>query len=222
MRHFDELFDTAALHKGGHTEVEALLPQAQSAQWLSAQPDAWYLSMMSLRIFRAGLKHAMVDARWPAFEAAFNGFDPFFCAMQSDEDIERHCGNRALIRHLGKLKSIRENAQFVRAVAEEHGSFGAWIAQWPVQDTVELWFEIGRRGRQLGGSSAAQFLRMVGRDTFLLTQDVTQVLIAEGVLAKAATSKRDQRAAQQAFNAWREQSGRSLCEISRIVSMNTF
>ena len=31
---------------------------------------------MSLRIFRAGLKHSLVDAKWPAFEEVFAGFEP--------------------------------------------------------------------------------------------------------------------------------------------------
>lgn len=31
---------------------------------------------MALRVFRAGLKHSPVDAKWPAFEEVFFRFDP--------------------------------------------------------------------------------------------------------------------------------------------------
>ena len=48
----------------------------KSAEQLRAEGDDRYLSLMSLRIFRAGLKHSVVDARWPAFEEVFFGFDP--------------------------------------------------------------------------------------------------------------------------------------------------
>ena len=43
---------------------------------LRAVADDHYLSLMALRIFRAGLKHSVVDAKWPAFEDAFFGFYP--------------------------------------------------------------------------------------------------------------------------------------------------
>ncbi len=44
-----------------------------------------------------------------------------------------------IIRHLGKLKSVPRNAQFILDVAHEKGSFGALIAEWPVTDIVGLW-----------------------------------------------------------------------------------
>src|SRR5206468_1354843 len=56
--------------------LEARLPQPRSASELKAVKDDRYLSQMSLRIFRAGLKHSLVDAKWPAFEEVFGGFEP--------------------------------------------------------------------------------------------------------------------------------------------------
>jgi hypothetical protein len=62
------------------------------------------------------------------------------------------------------------------------------------------------------------FLREVGKDTFLLSPDVVKVLRREKVVKGNATSKRDLRAVQDAFNLWRRQSGRPLCHLSRIVA----
>ncbi|WYH44309.1 hypothetical protein WKI13_16010 [Teredinibacter turnerae] len=76
-----------------------------------------------------------------------------------------------------------------------------------------------KHGRQLGGMSGPYFLRMVGRDTFLLTQDVCAVLVAQGIVTKTPSSKAELKAVQQAFNVWQEESGRPFCEISRIVAM---
>ena len=87
---------------------------------LAATPDDRYLSQMSLRIFRAGLKHSLVDAKWPAFEEVFAGFDPRRVRAMSDEAMEALLGDTRLIRHWGKLKSVRDNAAAMLAVAEEH------------------------------------------------------------------------------------------------------
>jgi hypothetical protein len=43
-------------------------------------------------------------------------------------------------------------------------------------------------------------------------------LIREKVIDRSTASKRDREAVQSAFNAWRDQSGRSLTEISRILA----
>ena len=66
----------AARTRRGAAGLEARLPQPRSAAELKAVPDDRYLSQMSLRIFRAGLKHSIVDAKWPAFEEVFQGFEP--------------------------------------------------------------------------------------------------------------------------------------------------
>ncbi|SMF35018.1 DNA-3-methyladenine glycosylase I [Alteromonadaceae bacterium Bs31] len=217
---FAELYQTAILHKGGEENVIALLPKVKTAKQLAQKEDAYYLSTMSLRIFRAGLKHSLVDAKWPEFERVFKGFDTHYCAMLSDDDMDELMSNKALIRHLGKMKSVRENAQFVRRVSDERGGFGAWLAAWPVEDVVGLWLALKKQGKQLGGNSGPYFLRMVGRDTFLLTSDVINLMMAHGVVSRAPSSQKDMREVERVFLEWQQQSGgRPLCEISRIASM---
>lgn len=218
MRHFDEVYATACLHKGGDKNVEANLPKCLSATKLKKQSDAFYLSNICRRVFRAGLKHSLVDNKWPAFEHVFQKFDPHYCVMLSDDAIDECLKNADLIRHHRKLLSIRANAQYVVSVAREYGSFGEYLAQWGSDQTIDLWLDIRKQGQQLGGSSAPSFLRMVGKDTFMFTRDVVAALMAESVIDRDPTAKRDLYAAQTAFLTWQEQSGRPLCEISRIVS----
>ena len=218
MKTFKQLYEIACKHKGGSKMVESLLPKAKSKQQLIKQADSYYLSQMSLRIFRAGLKHEMVDNKWPAFEDVFQCFDPFYCAMLSDENIEQLMQDKRLIRHMGKIKSVRENGAFVANIQREYQSFGHFLADWPDDDVVSLWIYLKKNGRQLGGISGAYFLRMVGKDTFLLTGDVVTLLINEGVLHKEPSAQRDFKAAQDAFRQWRDESGRSFCEISRLAS----
>lgn len=203
---------------GSAAALEARLPKPSSAAALRAVPDDRYLSLIALRIFRAGLKHSLVDAKWPAFEQAFFGFDPHKVVLMSGEHIERLMQNAQLIRHLGKLKCVPRNAQFVLDVAKEKGSFGNLLADWPGSDIVGLWRYLARHGSQLGGVSAPRLLRMAGKDTFVPSTDVVAALKAQGIIDKAPTSQRDQAAMQAAFNQWQAESGRPLCQLSAMLA----
>ena len=160
----------AAELRHGAEGIAARLVVPKTPAELAALPDDRYLSLMSLRIFRAGLKHELVDAKWPAFEEVWHGFDLARCARVWDEELEGILADRRLIRHLGKLRSIRTNAAAMLAVAAEHGSFGNWLAGWPGDDVVGLWEALAKRFAQLGGNSAPMFLRMAGKDTFVPTE----------------------------------------------------
>lgn len=213
-----ETIHEAALARHGREGLLGHWPLPKIPAELRAMPDATYLSTMSLRIFRAGLKHELVDRKWPAFEEVFQGFDPAFCAALFDEDIEALLEDRRLIRHLGKLRAVRSNAKALRAVALEHGSFGEWLAGWPSQDIVGLWAALAKQFSQLGGNSAPYFLRMVGKDTFVLTDSVARALCHWGVLNSAPTTRADRATTQRAFNAWAAETGRPLCHLSQILA----
>jgi len=219
MRHFDEIYQQVLDRFRNPSELDKQLPQAKLPQQLMDQTDSYYLSEMSRRIFRAGLKHSMVDAKWPAFETAFYQFNPVRVAMMSDDELDELMGNKAIIRHWNKIKSVRHNAGMVLEIQENAGSVGQWLAEWPEDDTAGLWLTLKKRGAQLGGNSAAYFLRRVGKDTFALTEDVTTALMSQGIVDRPPTSQRDLRVVQEAFNGWKHQSSRPLCQISKILAM---
>jgi 3-methyladenine DNA glycosylase Tag len=159
-----------------------------------------------------------VDSKWPEFEKAFHGFDPEKISLMSDEQLENLMQNDKIIRHWGKIKSVRQNALMVEELAAKHGSFAEFLAQWPSEDIVGLWAFLKKNGKQLGGNSGASFLRMVGKDTFMLTDDVVAALKVQGIVDKKPTSKRDLQKVQESFNQWKSESGRPLCQISRLLS----
>jgi 3-methyladenine DNA glycosylase Tag len=200
-------------------DMEASLPVPRARAELIAMVDSSYLSQMSRRVFRAGLKHSLVDAKWPAFEKAFFNFNLDRVAMLSDDELDTLMGNTRIIRHWNKIKSVRHNAVFLREMVHLHGSVGQWLANWPEDDVVGLWLLLRKEATQMGGNSAPSFLRMVGRDTFLLTEDVSVALKAQGIVDKMPSSQRDLKKVQEAFNAWREESGRPLCQLSRMLAM---
>lgn len=218
MRDYRWLHEYCLNRFGSVEALEARLPQPRSEVELRAVTDDRYLSLMALRVFRAGLKHSLVDAKWPAFEEVFFGFDPQKVVLMSAEHLERLMQDTRLIRHLGKLKSVPRNAQFVLDAAREKGSFGALVADWPVTDIVGLWKYLAKHGNQLGGLSAPRFLRMVGKDTFIPTDDMVAALKAQGVIDKAPTSQKDLAQVQAAFNQWHAESGRPLCQLSVMLA----
>jgi len=207
----------AALTRQGAAALEARLSQPKAADELRATPDDRYLSQMQLRIFRAGLKHSLVDAKWPAFEEVFSGFEPRRVRAMPDEALEELLGDARLIRHWGKLKSVRDNAAAMLEVASEHGGFGAWLADWPADDVVELWEALAKRFSQMGGNSGPTFLRMVGKDTFILSPSVVAGLKHWAGLAPPK-NRGDRLTAQKVFGGWAAETGRPLCQLSLMLA----
>lgn len=219
MRDYPWLEEYCLNRFGSHQALEARLPQPRPVEELRALSDDRYLSTIALRVFRAGLKHSVVDARWPAFEEVFFGFDPHKVVLMSAEHIERLMQDTRLIRHLAKLRSVPRNAQMVLDLSREYGSMGNLIADWPTQDIVGLWRLMVKRGNQLGGLSVPRFLRMVGKDTFVTTGDVLAALKGMGVLDRpVATSQRDLALVQEAFNQLSADSGRPLSQLSAMLA----
>jgi len=220
MRSFDQIFDIAAGRKGGAEALNAMLSQPKPAAELAAIPDDRWLSAMTRGVFQAGFNWKVVENMWPGFEAAFDGFDIGRCAMLNDEDFERLVSDTRIIRNGAKIRSVQENALFVRDLARQSGSAGKAIADWPSTDFIGLLDLFKKRGSRLGGTTGQYCLRGQGKDSFILSQSVVDRLIAEGVVDKAPTSKKALADVQAAFNVWMEQSGRSLTEISRVLGMS--
>ncbi len=218
METFESFQCRAAERHGGADAVVALLPEQVGVQVLRERSDDRYLSLLSLRVFSAGLKHSMVEAKWPAFEEVFFGFDLRQVGAMPEPDVEALMSDRRLIRHWPKLSSVPVNARAMSEIVREAGSFGQWLADWPVEDIVGLWAELGKRFKQMGGASAPYFLRMAGKDTFVLSPDVVRALVEAGVVERKPSGKRDFQRVQAAFNAWAAESGASLSAMSRTLA----
>jgi 3-methyladenine DNA glycosylase Tag len=220
MVDFGTILTRARERCGGEAALAARLPVPKSEAELIAVPDDRYLSLMSLRIFRAGLKHSVVDARWPGFEAAFAGFAPRRVRAMSDEAVEALMKDARLIRHLGKLRAVHANAAAFCDVAAEKGSFGRYLADWPVTDIVGLWDDLARRCQQMGGNSAPMFLRMAGKDSFILTESVVKALAHWAGFAGVPKGKADRRRVQALFNDWAAATGRPLSQLSMTLALS--
>ncbi|ETN91691.1 3-methyl-adenine DNA glycosylase I [Gammaproteobacteria bacterium MOLA455] len=216
---YKNIYKLAAKNRGGFEQLEASLPRPRSSQQLAAQGDDRYLSMMTRCVFRAGFVWRVIDNKWPGFEEAFCKFNPLAIAHFSDEKLEELGQDTRIVRNFTKIVSVRHNAMYVLDKQHSHGSFGKFIADWPENDIVGLWLELKKNGSRMGGNSGPGMLRSMGKDTFLLTQDVSDALVRQGLMKKfSPTAQRDLRLVEQVFADLREQSGRSLCELSRMLA----
>ncbi|MEX0327916.1 MAG: DNA-3-methyladenine glycosylase I [Ruegeria sp.] len=219
MRHFDEIYEISANRHGGADSLERNISKPKPRAELAAIPDDRWLSIITKTVFQAGFSWKVIEAKWDGFEAAFDGFDVGRCAFMDDEKFDALLQDTRIVRNGTKIASVRDNAAFLLELRDEGGT-GQVLGQWPSTDYIGLLAMLAKRGSRLGGASAQYAMRFAGRDSFILSQDVTARLIAEGVIDKPATSKKAMAAVQEAFNTWMDQSGRSLTEISRVLAMS--
>jgi 3-methyladenine DNA glycosylase Tag len=163
----------------------------------------------------------VIEAKWDGFEAAFLGFEPAKLGFQPDDYWEGLMGDQRIVRNGAKILSVRENAAFVLAIAKEHGSVGKFLKQWPSSDEIGLLDLLARRGNRLGGNTGQLFLRFVGYDGFVTSQDVVACLRDAGLdIGPEAKSKSDLAKVQAQFNAWAEETGLPYLHLSRICAMS--
>ncbi len=173
---------------------------------------------MSKRIFQAGFNWTVVENKWPAHEDAFFKFNPNKCAFMSDEVIDKLARDASIIRNRTKIAAVRDNAAFLVGLAKQHDSAARCFANWPQEDLIGLLELMAKQASRLSGNTAQYVLRSMGKDSFVLTDDVSTALIREGVVSKKPSSRKEMQAVQAAFNKWQAESGRPFAHISRILA----
>lgn len=221
MQKFSTIYQRALDRKGGEAVLSSLLPTGiKTAAELSAISDDRYLAEMTRAIFKAGFYWKVIDYKWAGFETAFWQFNVARCNMMSPEDLEALYQDTRIIRNEQKINTVPQNAAMILAFTETHGNFGNLIAEWPDDDFIGLLDLLHKNGSRLGKQTCSYFLRFVGKDGFVLVRDGIAALINAGVISSAPNSKRDLKLVQQAFNVWRDESGLSNAQISRILSLS--
>jgi len=218
---FKTILARAEKRKGGPSALEKLLPKTPSARALEKLSDDRFLSEMTKRVFCAGFAWSVIEAKWEGFEQAFLSFNPAKLTFQPDDYWDSLLKDARIVRNGAKIASVRENAAFVLAIAKEHGSFGTFLAGWPSSDEIGLLNLLAKRGSRLGGNTGQMFLRFVGWDGFVTSQDVVACLRDAGLdIAEEVKSKGDLAKVQAQFNAWAEETGLAYVHLSRICAMS--
>lgn len=218
---FTAIRTRAASRKGGEKVLAGLLPEVMTGKQLAKITDDRVLAEMTRRIFSSGFAWTVIEKKWPGFEEAFLGFEPARLLGQKPGFWDKLLSDTRIVRNGQKIMSVSKNAQFIADIAEEHGSFGRFLAQWPASDEVGLLALLARCGNRLGGMSGQYFLRFIGKDGFMLSRDVVLCLRDAGLaIAESPTSKRDLAAIQAQFNVWAEETGLHYTHLSRICAMS--
>ncbi len=218
MEKFNRLYERAVKRKGSEQVLLSLLSQPNTNKQLISIADRDYLAAMVKKIFQAGFIWRVVENKWSGFEEVFWGFEPSKLELASDEQIERMSQDKRIIRNYTKVKAVRENAYFVKEISDQNKGFGQFIADWPSDQITQLWLYLKKNGCRLGGNTGPYFLRVMGKDTFLLTRDIVQYLINQGLITRQPNSQRDLKLVQETFNEWQQQSQLTFGEISQVVA----
>lgn len=223
MRSFEEIESLAVEKKGGEAQLASLLGEhnlPKSETDLEKIGDDRWLAMFTKCVFQAGFSWKVIDQKWPGFEEAFEGFDIARLSFLPDEAFEALLKDTRIVRNGAKIKTVQHNAVFLKELAVEHGSAAKFFARYPVTDQIGLMEILKKRGSRLGGNTGQLALRFMGKESFILSGDVVNALIRENVIENERPSKKNLTAIQAAFNDWKESSGRSLNEISRILAFS--
>ena len=131
MRSFDEILDLAAGFHGARADVLARADNEFAVTDYSQIGDDRYLAEMAKAVFSAGFSWQVIRNKWPGFEAAFEGFQPNRVAFYADEDLDRLLSDTAIVRNGQKITATIANARLIVETAKSHGSFGAFLNDWP-------------------------------------------------------------------------------------------
>lgn len=189
VEQFSSIYQRAADRKGGTAALEALSGKPLSPAQLKSYSNADWLSAFSKKVFQSGFVWRVVEQKWPGFREVFFDFAPEKILLLSDEMLAAKATDPRIIRNAGKVLSIQANAQMIYELELEYGPFSALIADWPGERIIELWALLKKRGARLGGNTGAYSLRAMGKDTFLLSQDVEAYLRAYQVIDGGLTSQ---------------------------------
>ena len=161
----------------------------------------------------------VVENKWPDFEETFFNFNIEKILMMPEEMLERKAADPKIIRNYNKVKTIKANAQMMfDQNIENNTSFAQFIADWPSSDIIGLWAFLKKHGQRLGGNTGPYALRLLGKDTFILSSDVEAYLRAKKIIDGGLQSKRSLTAIQHYFNQLQQESGYSLTQLSRLIA----
>ena len=132
----------------------------QAPQQIQPTKLADYLEVITKAVFQSGMSWQVVEAKWPCFVEAFDGFDPQKIAAFTGEDIERLAADTRIIRNQRKIEATLHNAETILALDAQPGGFAGWLrSRHDFEATVAA---LRSEFRFLGETGAYFFLYVVG------------------------------------------------------------
>ena len=124
--------------------------------------DNMLFARLVLEINQAGLSWTTILNKKENFFNAFDQFDIDKVARYNEKKKERLLQDAGIIRNRLKIESVIENAQRIKAIQKEHGSFKNWLDKHHPK-TKEEWVKLFKQTfRFTGGEIVNEFLMSTG------------------------------------------------------------
>ena len=89
--------------------------------------DDEFLEHVAKIIFVAGFRYSIVEERWPLIRKAFNNFSINKLCKYNEKQINNIMKDKGMIKNIGKIEAIINNAKKCKILQKEHGSVLKWI-----------------------------------------------------------------------------------------------
>ena len=127
--------------------------------------DSAYFENMSRCVFQSGLNWATIAERWPAFKAAFEGFEIARVAGYGAPDIARLMGNASIIRNRNKILATIHNAREFERIVKENGGVPVWLESLDKSNNYQgVIKRVASRFKHVGPTSVPLWLYSVGEN----------------------------------------------------------
>ncbi len=127
--------------------------------------DNEYLERMSRVILASGLNWQVLEKKWPGIKKAFSNFNIDKVSKFQEPEIEELMMNPDVIRNLAKIRAIVANAQKIKILSTQHGSFANYLESLDKDGGEDrLREEVSKQFAFLGKGTTVIFLFAVGMD----------------------------------------------------------
>ena len=118
-------------------EGDPILLEYHDHEWCRINhDDRFQFEMLCLEGASVGLSWKTIMHKRGAYRKAFFDFDIEKCAAMTDEYLESLMDDPGLIRNRNKIMSVRKNAEVVKEIQKEFGSFDSYL--WSFTDGKQI------------------------------------------------------------------------------------
>jgi len=119
------------------------------------------LETITKAVFQAGMSWRVVEAKWPGFREAFDGFDPEHVAALTPDDVARLKEDTRIIRNGRKIEATVHNAEAIVALDQDTpGGIRGWLSsRGGFEETIDA---MRKEFKFLGDMGAYYVLHVIG------------------------------------------------------------
>jgi len=89
--------------------------------------DDEFLGQIAKIVFVAGFRYSIVEERWPLIKKGFCNFNVNKLSKFNEKQINTIMKSKGMIKNIGKIEAIIENAKKIKKLQAEYGSVLRWV-----------------------------------------------------------------------------------------------